>query len=86
MNKYSLKLSREVPNAGGFRNILRVGIPVQADMVNDICVCCAGSYEFIPLNANVLKQALLNSPEFVKDVLGLQIKEIKKVTKKEESN
>lgn len=83
MNKYSLKLSREVPNAGGFRNILRVGTPVQADMINDICICCAGSYEFVPLNSNILKQALLNSQEFVENVLGLQIKEI---TKKEENN
>lgn len=86
MNKYSLKLSREVPNAGGYKNMLRVGMPVQADMVNDICICCAGSYEFVSLNSNVLKQALLNSPEFVKNVLGLQIKEIKKVAKKEENN
>lgn len=91
MSRYSLKLSRDVPNAGGYNNMLRIGLPVQADMVNDICLCAAGSYEFVALNRNVLREALLANPEFVKQVLGIEVKDAtikikeqpKKVVKKE---
>lgn len=92
MNRYSLKLTQDVPNAGGYRNMLRVGLPIQQDMVNDICIVAQGSYEFVALNRNILRQALLSNPEFVKQVLGIEVKDatiknieepIKKATKKE---
>lgn len=89
MERYNLKLSQNVPNAGGYRNVLRIGLPIEADMVNDICICAQGSYEFIALNRNVLRKALLNDPDFTKQVLGIEVKdatikaEPKKVTKKE---
>lgn len=75
MGRYTLKLSSDVPNAGGYRNMLRLGLPVQADMVNDICLCANGSYEFVALNRNILRDALLSSPEFCKQILGLEIKD-----------
>lgn len=88
MGRYTLKLSQDVPNAGGYHNMLRVGLPVQADMVNNICIVAQGSYDFVPLNANVLRDALLSSPEFCKQILGIEvkdatIKEEKKPVKKE---
>lgn len=75
MGRYILKLSRDVPNAGGYRNILRIGLPVQEDMENNICICAYGSYEFVPLNRNVLRDALLSSPEFCKQILGIEVKD-----------
>ncbi len=83
--RYFLAPSREVPNAGSVT--IRVGLPVYEDMVNNVCIGCIGSYEFIPLNANVLRQALLANPEITKKLLGLEVKDatIKPVkkTKKE---
>ena len=95
MGRYLLKLSQDVPNAGGYHNMLRVGLPVQEDMVNNICIVAQGSYEFVPLNRNVLRDALLSSPEFCKQILGIEVKDAtikkeeekpnKKVTKKGEA-
>ena len=75
MNRYRLELSNNVPNAGGYRNMVRVGLPDQADMVNDICIVALGSYEFVALNRNVLRQALLANPEFNKQILGIEVKD-----------
>ena len=75
MGRYTLKLSQDVPNAGGFRNMLRVGMPVQDEMNNTICICAQGSYEFIPLNHIILRDALLSSPEFCKQILGIEVKD-----------
>lgn len=75
MGRYTLKLSQDVPNAGGFRNVIRVGLPVQAEMENTICICAQGSYEFVPLNHIVLRDALLSSPDFCKQILGIEVKD-----------
>ena len=75
MSRYKLKLSQDVPNAGGYNNMLRVGLPVHEDMVNNICIVADGSYEFVPLNRNVLRDALLSSPEFCKQILGIEVKD-----------
>ena len=75
MGRYKLKLSNEVPNAGGYYNMLRVGLPIQDDMVNNICIVAEGSYDFVALNRNVLRDALLSSPEFCKQVLGVEVKD-----------
>ena len=92
MGRYRLKLSIDVPNAGGYRNIIKVGLPVQQEMENDICICAQGSYEFVALNHIVLRDALLSSPEFCKQILGIVVKDatikeeaapVKKTIKKE---
>jgi hypothetical protein len=75
MNRYCLRLSNDVPNAGTFRTAISIGSPNQWDMVNDICICAAGSYDFIPLNRNVLRQALLQNPEWTKQLLGIEVKD-----------
>lgn len=75
MSRYKLKLSQDVPNAGGYHNMLRVGLPINEDMVNNICIVAEGSYEFVPLNRNVLRDALLSSPEFCKQILGIEVKD-----------
>lgn len=85
--RYFIEISRNVPNAG--TEMIRVGLPIYQDMVNDIVVGCRGSYEFIALNANVLRQALLDNPEQTKKLLGLEVKDatiktVKKAVKKEE--
>lgn len=85
--RYFLERSSKVPNAGG--QILRVALPVPHEMRNDLCLCCRGSYDFIALNASVLRQALLADPEKTKQLLGITVKdfyieeaEIKKEAKK----
>ena len=72
---YQIKPSSKVPNAGTFGMMIRVGMPVPADMANDICITTPGSYEFLPLNRNVLRSALLNDPEVTKAILGLDVKD-----------
>ncbi len=81
MSRYKLKLSRDVPNAGGYRNQLRVGLPVQEDMENNICIVAEGSYDFVALNRNVLRDALLSSPEFCRQILGVQVADLINVRK-----
>ena len=81
MSRYKLKLSRDVPNAGGYRNKLRVGLPVEVDMENNICIVAEGSYDFVALNRNVLRDALLSSPEFCRQILGVQVTDLMSVKK-----
>lgn len=82
--RYFLEHSSKVSNAG--INPIRLGLPVSLHTVNDICLCCRGSSEFIPLNAVILREALLDDPEKVKNFLGLEVKDILNVqsVKKEE--
>lgn len=82
--RYFLEHSSKVSNAG--INPIRLGLPVDLHTVNDICLCCRGSSEFIPLNAVILREALLDDPEKVKNFLGLEVKDILNVqsVKKEE--
>ena len=75
MNRYCLKISQNVPNAGSYRSELRIGYPQREEMVNDICICAAGSYDFVPLNRIILRQALLNDPEYTKQLLGIEVKD-----------
>jgi hypothetical protein len=82
MGKYSLKLSQNVPNAGGYYNMIKIGLPLEREMVNDLCICAEGTYDFIPVNRIILRQALLNNPEFTKRVLGIEVKDA--TIKKEE--
>lgn len=92
MKIYKLKNSREVPNAGGYYNNLRIGLPVQEEMVNDICITSPGTYEFVALNSRVLRKALLDNPEITKQLLGIIVKDAtikartEKKKEKEESN
>ena len=65
--------SRAVP--GGGQEIIRVGLPEPRAMVNDICLCAMGSYDFVPLNSNVLREALLKDPEVTKSLLGIIVKD-----------
>lgn len=71
--RYCLADSRRVPNAG--YQPIRVAIPVQHEMVNDLCLCCRGSMDFIALNKSVLRQALLDNPELTKELLGVIVKD-----------
>ena len=83
MSRYKLKLSQDVPNAGGYRNQLRIGLPVDEDMENNICIVADGSYDFIALNRNVLRDALLSSPSFCRTVLGVEVRDATVVPKPE---
>lgn len=83
-SRYFLEHSSKVSNAG--INPVRLGLPVSLHTINDICLCCRGSSEFIPLNAVILREALLSDPEKTKQFLGLEVKDIlkPKPVKKEE--
>lgn len=83
-SRYFLEHSSKVSNAG--INPVRLGLPVSLHTINDICLCCRGSSEFIPLNAVILRDALLADPEKTKQFLGLEVKDIlkPKPVKKEE--
>lgn len=87
-NRYSLKSSHQVPNAGFI--VIRTGLPVHAEMLNDICICCDGSYDFIPCNSSILRKALLRNPNLTEKLLGIEVKdlrakEVKKVSKETKS-
>lgn len=69
--RYTIKPSQFVPG-GGSQPII-IGMPVPQEMVNDICFCCIGSSDFIPMNSKILKQALLSSTELLKQ-MGLEVK------------
>lgn len=83
-SRYFLEHSSKVSNAG--INPVRLGLPVSLHTINDICLCCRGSSEFIPLNAVILRDALLDDPEKTKQFLGLEVKDVlkPKPVKKEE--
>jgi hypothetical protein len=72
--RYYLEHSSKVSNAG--ITPIRLGLPVTLHTINDICLCCKGSTEFIPLNAVILREALLADPEKVKAYLGIEVKDI----------
>lgn len=72
---YKLKPSREVPNAGTMGSMIRVGMPLPQDMVNDICITTPNSYEFLALNRNVLRTALLDDPETTRKLLGIKVED-----------
>ncbi len=71
--RFKIKISQEVPSAGQYP--VMVGYPVQELMQNDINICCEGTSDFIPLNSIVLKLALLNSPDLLRQ-MGLEVKPI----------
>lgn len=73
-NLFSIQPSNNVPNAG--YQPVRLGIPDPAMMMNDICFVAKGSFEFIPMNSIILREALLSSAEFLKTHLGLEVKPI----------
>ena len=81
--RYFIEHSSKVSNAGV--NPIRLGLPIGLHTVNDICICCKGSSEFIPLNAIILREALLENPEKVKQFLGIEVKDVlnKALEKKE---
>ena len=68
-SRYFLEHSSKVSNAG--INPIRLGLPVSLHTINDVCLCCRGSSEFIPLNAIILREALLADPEKTKQFLLL---------------
>ena len=71
--RYVIQPSRAVPGAG--REPISIGFPVGSEMVNDICICCIGSTDFIPLNSKILRECLLSSTELLK-AIGLSVKNI----------
>lgn len=72
--RYYLDHSSTFPNAG-FTPI-KLGLPIDTDMINDICLGCKGSYSYIELNSNILRQALLNDPEKTKQLLGVKVEDV----------
>lgn len=72
--RYFIEHSSKVSNAGV--NPIRLGLPIGLHTVNDICICCKGSSEFIPLNAIILREALLENPEKIKQFLGIEVKDV----------
>lgn len=70
-SRYFLELSSRVPNAGMYP--VKLGLPIPEDMQNNICICCRGSSDFIPLNLQILRQALLENPDKTSQLLGIKV-------------
>lgn len=71
MARYRIVPSYKVPNAGIYP--IRIGYPIPEHTVNDVCLCCEGTSEFIPLNSRMLREALLSDPKGVETLLGLRV-------------
>ena len=67
---YKLKHANEVPIKA---SALRVGLPIYEHTIPNIAIVSANNMDPIHLNAIILRQALLNSTEEVKHLLGIQI-------------
>ena len=67
---FKIQFSSTVPQS--FQSIF-LGYPEPATMVPDLCFVCLGKYEAIPINSIILREALLNSKDFIKNYLRLDI-------------
>lgn len=67
---YKLKHANVVPIKS---SALRIGLPIYEHTIPNIALVSTNNMDPIHLNAIVLRDALLNSPEEVKNLLGLQI-------------
>jgi hypothetical protein len=74
---YKLKPANAVPVRA---SALRIGLPVYEHTFPNIALVSSNNMDPIHLNAVVLRQALLNSPEEVKHLLGLQVIDLKNQT------
>ena len=77
---YRLKHANVVPVRG---RPLRVGLPIYAHTEPNIAIVSANKMDPDQLNATVLRQALLNSPEEVEAFLGLKVVDIHAIPPKE---
>ena len=82
--RYYLEHSSKVSNAGV--NPIKLGLPVELHMVNDVCICCKGSSDFIALNSIILREALLENPEKIKQFLGIEVKDILNTPEEKKEN
>lgn len=70
---YSLKHANSVPIRP---SIVRIGFPIQEHMVPNIVITSDNNSDPVHLNAIVLRDALLSSPEAVESLLGLKVKDV----------
>jgi hypothetical protein len=70
---YRLKHANSVPIRP---SIFRTGFPVQDHMVPNIAIVSENNSDPVHLNAIVLREALLSSPEEVEKLLGLKVKDV----------
>lgn len=73
--KFFLIQSYRVPNGG--INPIMLGYPEPRYQDNDICLCKIGTANYIPLNAGMLREALLSNPEMTKQLLAIEVKDVK---------
>lgn len=71
MARYKIIHSSMIPG-GGYKPV-NLGYPIDMHMVNDICLCCYGKTDFIPLNSAILKEALVSDPEGMAKLLGIKV-------------
>ncbi len=57
---------------------LRVGLPKMIDTDPTLIIVSSDNSNFLALNATILRDALLNSAELVKESLGLEVKDLRK--------
>ena len=67
---YRIKHASSVPIRP---SLVRIGFPIQEHMVPNIAIVSENNSDPIHLNAIVLRNALLNSPKEVEQLLGLSI-------------
>jgi hypothetical protein len=67
---YRLQHANSVPIRA---SALRVGLPIYEHTIPNIAIVSRNNTDPVHLNAQVLRQALLNSPEEVAQLLGLRV-------------
>ncbi len=72
---YRLKHASLVPIRA---NALRLGLPIAEHTIPNIAIVSVNNMDPIHLNAHILRQALLNSPEEVANLLGLRVFDLTK--------
>ena len=78
---YTIKLSSE-HYIGAYRPV-RLGLPIPAHTVPDICICSNANSEPILLNSFILREALLTSTTLL-EKLGLKVVDLTKEPKQVE--
>ena len=72
--RYYITEAFRVPN--GTTPVIRTGLPVGQDMISNLVIGCVGSYDFIHLNARILREALLRDPNETAKLLGIKVSDL----------
>ena len=80
---YYLERGSQVP---GNTKLIRLGYPIIEDMRPNICICTSSSpYIYIPINANILRSALLANIDITRKLLNIEVSDSTKTQEPQEN-